>query len=188
MRVARGRLHLSVTEQLADHREALAERQRPRSKAVPEVMDPHVLQLGTLADASPGALEISAWLPAGAHAEAIVLAGVDASAGVSSQGDPRPVLLRIVGPAWTAAEDGEAMQVDVDGCTVTDKEGNDRAVTEIVVAGAQGTVNILSARRPDPDPFAPAEATGQAADTGNAATGDPGAGSGAGSAELDEAA
>ncbi len=62
---------------------------------------------------------VSVWLPAGAHAEAVVLAGVDASAGVSSQGDPRPVLFRITGPAWTAAEDGTAMQVDVDGCTVT---------------------------------------------------------------------
>ena len=62
---------------------------------------------------------VSAWLPAGAHAEAVVLAGVDASAGVSSQGDPRPVLFRITGPAWTAAENGTAMQVDVDGCTVT---------------------------------------------------------------------
>ena len=62
---------------------------------------------------------VSVWLPAGAHAQAVVLAGVDASAGVSSQGDPRPVLFRITGPAWTAAEDGMAMQVDVDGCTVT---------------------------------------------------------------------
>ena len=62
---------------------------------------------------------VSAWLPAGAHAEAVVLAGVDASAGVSSQGDPRPVLFRITGPAWTAAEDGTALAVDVDGCTVT---------------------------------------------------------------------
>ena len=62
---------------------------------------------------------VGAWLPAGAHAEAVVLAGVDASAGISSQGDPRPVLLRITGPAWTAAEDGTALQVDIDGCTVT---------------------------------------------------------------------
>ena len=62
---------------------------------------------------------VGRWLPAGAHAEAVVLSGVDASAGVSSQGDPRPVLFRIVGPAWTAAEDGKAMQVDVAGCTVT---------------------------------------------------------------------
>ncbi len=66
---------------------------------------------------------VRVWLPAGAHASAIVLAGVDASAGISSQGDPRPVLLRITGPAWTAAPsgsgDGTAMQVDIDGCTVT---------------------------------------------------------------------
>ena len=43
--------------------------------------------------------------------------------GVSSQGDPRPVLFRITGPAWTAAPsgsgDGAAMRVDVAGCTVT---------------------------------------------------------------------
>ncbi len=62
---------------------------------------------------------VGRWLPAGSHAEAVVLAGVDASAGVSSQGDPRPVLFRITGPAWTAAENGRAMQVDVAGCTVT---------------------------------------------------------------------
>ena len=68
---------------------------------------------------APPARDIDAWLPAGSHAEAIVLAGVDASAGVSSQGDPRPVLLRIVGPGWTAADDGTALAVDIDGCTVT---------------------------------------------------------------------
>ena len=66
---------------------------------------------------------VGVWLPAGSHAEAVVLAGVDASAGVSSQGDPRPVLFRITGPAWTAAPsgsgDGAAMRVDVAGCTVT---------------------------------------------------------------------
>ena len=73
---------------------------------------------GEIFDA-PAARDIGAWLPAGSHAEAVVLAGVDASAGVSSQGDPRPVLLRIVGPGWTAADDGAALAVDIDGCTVT---------------------------------------------------------------------
>ena len=76
---------------------------------------------------------VSAWLPAGAHAEAVVLAGVDASAGVSSQGDPRPVLLRITGPAWTAAEDGEAMSVDVDGCTVTGAAHGDLSSEKVYV-------------------------------------------------------
>ena len=76
---------------------------------------------------------VSAWLPAGAHAEAVVLAGVDASAGVSSQGDPRPVLMRIVGPAWTAAEDGTALQVDVDGCTVTGAAHGDLSSEKVYV-------------------------------------------------------
>ena len=76
---------------------------------------------------------VSAWLPAGAHAEAVVLAGVDASAGVSSQGDPRPVLLRITGPAWTAAQDGTALQVDVDGCTVTGAAHGDLSSEKVYV-------------------------------------------------------
>ena len=76
---------------------------------------------------------VGTWLPAGAHAEAVVLAGVDAAAGVSSQGDPRPVLLRITGPAWTAAEDGTAMQVDVDGCTVTGAAHGDLSSEKVYV-------------------------------------------------------
>ena len=76
---------------------------------------------------------VSAWLPAGAHASAVVLAGVDASAGVSSQGDPRPVLMRIIGPAWTAAEDGTALQVDVDGCTVTGAAHGDLSSEKVYV-------------------------------------------------------
>ena len=76
---------------------------------------------------------VSAWLPAGAHASAIVLAGVDASAGISSQGDPRPVLLRITGPAWTAAEDGVALAVDIDGCTVTGAAHGDLSSEKVYV-------------------------------------------------------
>ena len=76
---------------------------------------------------------VSSWLPAGAHAQAVVLAGVDASAGVSSQGDPRPVLMRITGPAWTAAEDGTALQVDVDGCTVTGAAHGDLSSEKVYV-------------------------------------------------------
>ena len=76
---------------------------------------------------------VSVWLPAGAHAQAVMLAGVDASAGVSSQGDPRPVLMRITGPAWTAAEDSTAMQVDVDGCTVTGAAHGDLSSEKVYV-------------------------------------------------------
>ena len=91
---------------------------------------------------------VGTWLPAGAHAKALVLAGVDASAGVASQGDPRPVLLRITGPAWTAAEDGTALEVDIEGCTVTGAAHGDLSSEKVYVrlrtmtcAGAEpGTV------------------------------------------------
>ena len=80
---------------------------------------------------------VAAWLPAGAHAEAVVLAGVDAAAGVSSQADPRPVLLRITGPAWTAAPSGSgngtALRVDVDGCTVTGAAHGDLSSEKVYV-------------------------------------------------------
>lgn len=92
--------------------------------AAPAANSPAIRRF-TLEDAvfrQPGeedAKPLSLWLPAGSHAEAVVVTGVDASAGVVSQGDPRPVLLRITGPAWTAAEDGVAQTVDIAGCTAT---------------------------------------------------------------------
>ena len=54
----------------------------------------------------------------------------------------------------------------------TDREGNDRTITEIVVSGWQGMVNILGGRR----------APGDTPDAGDSAPA-PGSGSGAGSAE-----
>ena len=69
--------------------------------------------------ADPGSRSLGSWLPAGSYADAVVLAGADASAGVASQGEPRPVLLRLTGPARSAAEGGEALEVDVAGCTLT---------------------------------------------------------------------
>ena len=102
-------------------RSSLADPRNGRSRSGPELV----------ADAV--AKPVSSWLPAGAHAEAVVLAGVDASAGVSSQGDPRPVLMRITGPAWTAAEDGTAMQVDIDGCTVTGAAHGDLSSEKVYV-------------------------------------------------------
>ena len=46
--------------------------------------------------------QLGAYLPAGSYAPAIVISGVDASVGVSSQAEPKPVLFRITGPATTA--------------------------------------------------------------------------------------
>ncbi len=76
---------------------------------------------------------LESWLPAGSYADAVVLAGVDASAGVSSQGDPRPVLLRLTGPARSAAEGGEALEVDVAGCTLTGAAYGDLSSEKVYV-------------------------------------------------------
>ena len=104
---------------------------------------------------------VSAWLPAGAHAEAVVLAGVDASAGVSSQGDPRPVLLRITGPAWTAAEDGTAMQVDIDGCTVTGAAHGDLSSEKVYVR-----FRTMTCAGPEPGTVVETEVAGFVAGSG----------------------
>jgi len=108
---------------------------------------------------------VSAWLPAGAHAEAVVLAGVDASAGVSSQGDPRPVLLRITGPAWTAAPSGSgddtAMQVDIDGCTVTGAAHGDLSSEKVYVR-----FRTMTCAGPEPGTVVETEVAGFVAGSG----------------------
>ena len=46
VRIPRGRLHLAMAEQAADHRQAFPERQRPRRERVPEVVNSQVAQEG----------------------------------------------------------------------------------------------------------------------------------------------
>jgi len=117
---------------------------------------------GGVSDAiGPGAKALGTWLPAGAHAQAVVLAGVDASAGLSSQGDPRPVLLRIAGPAWTAAEDGTAMSVDLAGCTVTGAAHGDLSSEKVYAR-----LRTLTCAGGDPDSVVETEVAGFVAGTG----------------------
>ena len=76
---------------------------------------------------------LSMYVPAGSYAEAVVIAGADASAGVSSQGDPRPVLLRLTSPAFGAAVAGDATLSDVEGCTVTGAAYGDLSSEKVYV-------------------------------------------------------
>ena len=120
-----------------------------------------------LDDASSGAAAIEAWkplsiwLPAGSHAEAVVLAGVDASAGIASQGDPRPVLLRLTGPAWTAAAGGSALQVDVAGCTVTGAAHGDLSSEKVYAR-----LRTLTCAGPEPGSVIETEVAGFIAGSG----------------------
>lgn len=75
--VAGGCLHLGVTEQLADHREPLAECQRAGGKGVAKVMDADVVEFGTRPDAAPRVLkvgEVAAGLLAGDHPRIVLFA------------------------------------------------------------------------------------------------------------------
>ena len=115
----------------------------------------------------PGTVDskpLSLWLPAGSHAEAVVLAGVDASAGISSQGDPRPVLLRLTGPAWTAAPSsgaGTALQVDVAGCTVTGAAHGDLSSEKVYAR-----LRTLTCAGPEPGTVVETEVAGFVAGSG----------------------
>ena len=57
--VAGGRLELGVAEELGDHRQALAERERPGRERVTKVMEPHVLEPGLAADQLPRRVQIA---------------------------------------------------------------------------------------------------------------------------------
>ncbi len=64
--------------------------------------------------------KIENYLPAGSYAPATVISGVDASVGIENQSDPRPVLIRVDGPAVTAStKDGQTQTVDITGCLIT---------------------------------------------------------------------
>src|SRR3546814_2403008 len=47
--------------------------------------------------------------PANSYAKARVIVGVDAASNVQSQSDPLPVVLRIVGPARSVAQNGKVL-------------------------------------------------------------------------------
>ena len=114
-------------------------------------------------DPAPGPRPIGSWLPAGAYAEAVVLAGVDASVGVSSQGDPRPVLLRLTGKAKSAAADGEALEADVAGCTLTGAAYGDLSSEKIYVR-----LQTMTCAGPDPETVIETKVAGFVAGGGKA--------------------
>ena len=113
--------------------------------------------------AAAGPRPVEYWLPAGSHADAVVLAGVDASAGVSSQGDPRPVLLRLTSRARSAAEDGEALEADVAGCTLTGAAYGDLSSEKVYVR-----LRTLTCAAPEPGTVIQTEVAGFVAGSGKA--------------------
>lgn len=73
------------------------------------------------------------YLPANSFATARVIVGVDASAGVNSQTDPLPVVLRITGPARSVADNGKVLTTKIQGCLINGAARGDLSSEKVYV-------------------------------------------------------
>ena len=74
------------------------------------------------------------WLAAGSYAPAVITTGADATTSVGGQGDPRPVTMRLIGPAVTASgHAGRARKTDLTGCTITGEARGDLSSERVYV-------------------------------------------------------
>lgn len=73
------------------------------------------------------------YLPPNSYAPARVIVGVDASAGVASQTDPLPVVLRITGPARSVVKDGKLLTTRLQGCIVNGAARGDLSAEKVYV-------------------------------------------------------
>ncbi|WP_156680501.1 TrbI/VirB10 family protein [Sphingomonas profundi] len=73
------------------------------------------------------------YLPPNSYAPARVIVGVDASAGVASQTDPLPVVLRITGPARSVVKDGKLLTTNIQGCVVNGAARGDLSAEKVYV-------------------------------------------------------
>ena len=79
------------------------------------------------------------YLPPNSYAPARVIVGVDASAGVASQTDPLPVVLRITGPARSVVKDGKVLSTRLEGCVVNGAARGDLSAEKVYVKLAKMT-------------------------------------------------
>ncbi|WP_242128544.1 TrbI/VirB10 family protein [Sphingobium sp. Sx8-8] len=73
------------------------------------------------------------YLPPNSFARARVIVGVDASAGVNSQTDPLPVVLRITGPARSVFANGKLLTTRIEGCLVNGAARGDLSAEKVYV-------------------------------------------------------
>ncbi len=86
------------------------------------------------------------YLPPNSYAPARVIVGVDASAGVSSQTDPLPVVLRITGPARSVMKNGKVLTTRIEGCIVNGAARGDLSAEKVYVKLARMTCDQPGAR------------------------------------------
>jgi conjugal transfer pilus assembly protein TraB len=79
------------------------------------------------------------YLPPNSYASARVIVGVDAPAGVASQTDPLPVVLRITGPARSVVQNGRVLTTRIQGCVVNGAARGDLSAEKVYVKLARMT-------------------------------------------------
>lgn len=79
------------------------------------------------------------YLPPNSYARARVIVGVDASAGVASQTDPLPVVLRITGPARSVLQSGRVLTTRIEGCVINGAARGDLSSEKVYVKLARMT-------------------------------------------------
>jgi conjugal transfer pilus assembly protein TraB len=73
------------------------------------------------------------YLPPNSFASAKVIVGVDASAGVNSQSDPLPVVLRVTGPARSVFQNGRLLTTKIEGCLINGAARGDLSAEKVYV-------------------------------------------------------
>jgi conjugal transfer pilus assembly protein TraB len=73
------------------------------------------------------------YLPPNSFASAKVIVGVDASAGVNSQTDPLPVVLRVTGPARSVYQNGRLLTTKIEGCLINGAARGDLSSEKVYV-------------------------------------------------------
>ena len=73
------------------------------------------------------------------------------------------MLFRVTGPAWTAAEDGAAIRVEIAGCTVTGAAHGDLSSEKVYAR-----LRTMTCAGPDPDTVIETDVAGFAAGSGKA--------------------
>ena len=74
------------------------------------------------------------WLPAGAHAEAVIISGVAAAVSAGEQGAARPVTMRVTSQAVSASdENGEVSKTDIRGCIIVGSARGDLSSERVYV-------------------------------------------------------
>jgi len=73
------------------------------------------------------------YLPPNSFARAKVIVGVDASAGVNSQSDPLPVVLRVTGPARSVYQNNKLLTTRIQGCLINGAARGDLSAEKVYV-------------------------------------------------------